>query len=70
METANLYLICGISFFIVFFILAVLAVIMRLIILVFPEKKGIIDAPVIAAVLSVFQTAFPGTKITKIEEKK
>ena len=70
MGSNELYVICGIAFFFVFVILALLALSMRLIILIFPEKKIGADAAVIAALAATVQSVFPGSKITKIEEKK
>lgn len=54
----------------VFIILALLALSMRVIILVFPEKKGKIDHSMIAAVTTAVQALFPGAKVTKVEEEK
>ena len=70
MDTTELYMICGIAFLIVFIILALLAFLMRLIMLIFPEKVAEIDPAIIAAVAATVQTIFPGTKMTKLEEKK
>jgi hypothetical protein len=70
METTELYMICGIAFLVVFIILALLAFIMRIIMLIFPEKVAGTDSAMIATVAATFQTIFPGTKITKFEEKK
>ena len=54
----------------VFVILAVLALVMRLIIVIFPEKLAETDAATIAALTAAVQTVFPGTKVTTIEEQK
>lgn len=70
METNELYVICGIAFLVVFIILAFLAFLMRIIMLIFPEKVAEIDSAMIAAVAATVQTIFPGTKITKLEERK
>ncbi len=70
METTELYVICGIAFLVVFLILALLAFLMRIIMLIFPTKIAGFDAAMIAAVAATVQTIFPGTKITDIEEKK
>jgi hypothetical protein len=43
---------------------------MRIIMLIFPQKVAELDSAVIAAVAATVQTVFPGTKITKLEEKK
>jgi uncharacterized membrane protein YqjE len=69
MGSNELFVICGIAFIFVFVILAVLALSMRLIIIIFPEKKFGTDAAVVAVLASAVQKVFPGTQITKIEEK-
>lgn len=69
MLTNDLLLICGVAFLMVFIILALLALSMRIIILVFPEKKVKIEAAMIAAVTAAVQTIMPGTKVTKLEEE-
>jgi hypothetical protein len=38
--------------------------------LIFPEKITEIDSAMIAAVAATVQTIFPGTKITKLKERK
>ena len=65
MEANELYLICGIAFLIVFLILAFLALLMRIIMLIFPEKRAGVDAAMIVAVTTAVQSLFPGTKITR-----
>ena len=70
MEVIKLYLICGVAFLIDFLILAILALLMRIIILIFPEKIAGADTAMIAAVTTAVQSLFPGTKITKIEGQK
>jgi hypothetical protein len=70
MEPTDLTMICGIAFLIVFLILALLAFLMRIIMLIFPVKAAETDPAMIAAVAATVQTVFPGTKITKLEEKK
>jgi len=70
MPASDLLHICTAAFIWVFTILIVLAVIMRLIILIFPEKKASTDTAVIAALSATVQAAFPGTTIKKIEEGK
>ena len=70
MQSVELVVICGVAFLMVFIILMLLAVIMRLIILVFPEKAAESDAALIAAISAAVQTVFPGTKLTNVEERK
>ena len=70
MPSQNLLIISSIAFLFVFAILALLAVIMRLIIIIFPEKKILTDSAVLAAVSGAVLSFFPGTKISKVEEQK
>ena len=70
MESTELLFVCGAAFLWVFTILVVLALLMCLIIVFFPEKKSRTDSAVIAAVATALHSVFPGTKISKIEEKK
>ena len=70
MPTPDLLSICITAFASVFLLLAVLALVMRLILIVFPSKTGVTDTVVIASVASVLQTLYPGTRITKVEEIK
>ena len=70
MESLDLLAICVSAFIGVFLLLAVLALVMRLITVLFPEKEAVSDAAMIAAVSTVLQTLYPGTKITKVEELK
>ena len=70
MQSTDLVVICSVAFLMVFVILAILALLMKLIILIFPEKKAVTDAAVIAAITAAVQTVYPGRKLTKIEERK
>jgi hypothetical protein len=70
MQSTDLLMICVSAFVSVFVLLTLLAVIMRLIIVFFPQKKAISDAAVLAAVTTVMHNLYPGTKVTRIEEKK
>lgn len=69
MQSPELITICISAFLAVFALLAILALIMRLIIMAFPARAGG-DAAVIAAISTVMQNVYPGTKITKVEEIK
>ena len=69
MDSASLLSICGSSFLWVFILLTVLAVIMKLITVIFPQKKEVTDAAVLAAISTTMTSRYPGTKITKIELK-
>jgi hypothetical protein len=70
MESPNLIYICATAFAGVFILLTVLAILMRLIILIFPEKALAADAAIMAAITSTYNTLYPGTKITQIKEEK
>ncbi len=70
MESAELLMVCIAAFVMVFVLLTLLAVVMRLITGIFPEKARTTDSAVLAAVASVVSSVYPGTNITKIEEIK
>ena len=70
MGSVNLLLVCASAFTAVFLLLTLLALVMRLIMALFPERPTGIDAAVFAAVTSTVSTVFPGTKIKDIEEIK
>jgi hypothetical protein len=70
MQSNELFFICISAFLAVFVLLTLLAIVMRLILVIFPARKIVSDAAVIAAVSSVMQRVYPGTKITKVEEIK
>ena len=69
----NLLSMCISSFAAVFTVLAFLAVTMRLITVIFPEKavlKADADAMICAAIASTYARFYPGKKITNIKEEK
>ena len=68
MAQPNLLVICLSAFVAVFLLLSFLAVVMRVLIAAFPEKVGGIDSATIAALTAAAAYAFPGTKVTKVEE--
>lgn len=69
MGSLELLLICVSAFIGVFILLSFLALIMKLIIAVFPEKaESVSDTAVLAALATVVTAVYPGTKITKVEE--
>ncbi len=70
MNPPDLLVVCLSAFVAVFFLLGFLAVVMRLLIAVFPEKLAGIDSATIAAVTAAAAYVFPGTKVTKVEEIK
>jgi len=69
-ENSDFLLICVYSLAIVFSLLAILSVLIRLLIIVFPEKSDDNNAAVVAAITTHLSTIYPNTKITKIEERK
>mgnify|MGYP001827147509 CR=1 FL=1 len=68
MNPPDLLVISLSAFVAVFLLLSFLAVVMRLLLSAFPEKVGGIDAGTIAAVTAAAAYAFPGTKVTRVEE--
>jgi hypothetical protein len=70
MESSNLFVVSTVGYVVAFAVLAVLAIIMRLITLLFPEGEEAGDAAVVAAVTATYQALSPGVTVTKIEETK
>ena len=70
MESYELISVCLSAFIAVFLILSILAVMMRLITDFFTVKESKEDSAVIAALTTIFNQYYPGSKITKIEESK
>ena len=69
----NLMMMCIASFTAVFCVLAFLAIAMRLIMVIFPEKvieAGGDDAAIYAAITSTYSRLYPGTKVSSIKEIK
>jgi hypothetical protein len=71
MEAPDLLMICVAAFSAVFVLLIILALVMRITILLFPEtKKKMEDAAVLAAVATVMSSLYPDTKVDSIKEIK
>lgn len=73
MPTPSLLVICSIAFLAVFVVLTVLAAVMRGLMIVFPEPDepaGGVEAAVAAAIHQAVSAAYPGTRVTGIEESK
>ena len=70
MNTPDLLSVCISAFISVFIILSGLAIIMFIIIKLFPLQDQKEDAAMHAAISSVYTTLFPGNKVIKIEEQK
>ena len=69
MGEPNLLMICVAAFCAVFVLLAFLALVMRILINVFPEKvKEELDVAMMAAVSASLSVVYPNTKITKVEQ--
>jgi hypothetical protein len=67
----SLLMICASSFAAVFVILGTLAVTMKILTALFPEKKkDEIDSAMLAAIHSVYSVVKPGARITNIVEMK
>lgn len=65
----NLLVVCASAFLAVFLLLSFLAVAMRVLIIVAPERSGDgADVAVVAAVASAVSAAYPGSAVTTIEE--
>lgn len=69
MHQPDLLVICTAAFTAVFLLLSLLAVMMRGLIALFPEDTTGIDAATVAAVTVAVSSAYPGMKITNIEEQ-
>lgn len=69
METPDLITICLTSFTAVLILLSLLALIMRIITLIFPAKEDD-DTVVVAAITSTYNVHYSGTRIIKIGEQK
>lgn len=70
MEPHELPWICVAAFIADALILGFLALVMRLVMALFPQKEDQADGMLVATVASVLQSIYPGSKITKVEEIK
>ena len=70
MNPQSLLVICSSAFIAVFFLLTFLAIVMRLLVVVFPKKMDGIEPTIVAALTAAASYAFPGTKITRVEERR
>jgi len=68
-NSTDLFVVSTVGYVIAFAVLGVLAIMMRLITLLFPERKEHGDAAVVAAVTATYQALFPGVTVTKLEER-
>lgn len=70
MNSLDFLTICGSAFIGVFILLVILGFVMRIIVLLFPEKAMTIDETLVAAIFTAAGKVYPNKKITKIEEIK
>jgi len=70
MGPPNMLLVCVSAFTAVFLLLALLALAMRFLIAVFPERLAKADPALLAAISATVAAVFPGTKITRVEEER
>ena len=68
MNPDNLLIICSSAFIAVFLLLSFLAVVMRLLMLAYPRKAEGIEPAIVAVLTAAATYAFPGTKVTNVEE--
>lgn len=69
MDVTGLFSACLIAMVAVFILLGLLALLMELITFVFPAATQRADAAVIAAISTVVAAAYPGARVTRIEEE-
>ncbi len=70
MDSYQLLFVCLSALLAVFVLLTILAVTMRLLVAVFPEKLAKSDAALLAAVTTAVASIYPGMKVTRVEEEK
>lgn len=70
MTEPDLLTISIVAFLAVFGLLSVLAIVMRLLTMIFPGGKGRSDEALYAAIHTAAAQAFPGTRVTRIEENR
>jgi ABC-type transporter Mla subunit MlaD len=70
MNEPDLLVICAAAFVAVFLLLSLLAVVMRVLVAVFPEKPVGIDGATLVALSAAVSAVYPGSRITNVEETK
>jgi len=70
MPSPDILTVCSVAFAATFFLLTLLAVMMRLLIILFPERKEAFDPATLAAVAAAVESTYPGRKIVRIEREK
>jgi uncharacterized membrane protein YqjE len=66
----DLLAMCALAFLAVFFLLSILALVMKLITKIYPAKEDKFDAAVLSAIATTYNSIYPDYKITKVEEIK
>lgn len=69
MTEPDLLTICLFAFAAVFLLLSLLAGVMHVLTTLFPHRRDGPDAALIAGITAAAAAAFPGTRVTHIEEK-
>ena len=69
MDTPNLIAVCSLTFVVVFLLLTFLAIAMRLITALFPDRRKGPDPTLAAAISSSVAMLYSGARVTKIEEE-
>jgi hypothetical protein len=70
MDSLELLFVCLSALLAVFVLLTILAIIMRILIALFPEKLAKSDAALLAAVTTAAASIYPGMRVTRVEEEK
>lgn len=71
MPIPNLLVICGTALLSVFVVLTMLAAVMHVLIRLFPqpdEQVNLVEPTLVSAITEGVSAAYPGTKVTRIEE--
>ena len=70
MESNELLWVCFAAFVADALLLGFLALVMRLVMALFPQREDQSEGALVAAIASALQSVYPGSKITKVEEIK
>ena len=69
MDVTSLFSACLIALISVFVLLGTLALIMKLITVVFPDHVASMDPVLVAAISTTVASIYPGARVTRIEEE-
>lgn len=69
MHDIQILKVCLLAFGAVFVLLSFLAIVMRVLVALFPQREDPGSAAVVAAISASVSTLFPGARVTRIEEK-